>query len=271
MLLEYGANINSVTDFPYTPLTGAIAGKQIEIARLLLNRGANVNIPAATSNSPILVACASMPQLVPDLLRHGAKLGTWGDWALSAALQNKHPELVTPLLKEIERQGSKPGWGALKAALEFRPDLVPILLARGASVHETPSQPNSRLMGDSLLWYALHFGHKDLIVPLLGAGANVNAHHGDTTPLVEALGQGAETVKLLLDRGADPNAIVGAGQTPLILAAQTGNVEATRLLLEHGAKVDGEGRFRHTPLYFARRHKQSEIVALLEQAGGHER
>ena len=72
------------------------------------------------------------------------------------------------------------------------------------------------------------------------------------------------------DNGADPNKASGYNPLPLSLAAQAGNVEAARLLLLHGADVNGRGHLPHTPLYFARKHKQAEMIALLQKAGGKE-
>jgi ankyrin repeat protein len=44
-----------------------------------------------------------------------------------------------------------------------------------------------------------------------------------------------ETMRLLLDAGADPDAQQKGGFTPLHEAAHTDDVEMARLLLEHGA------------------------------------
>ena len=181
------------------------------------------------------------------------------------AIQNHHPELVTLLLPYVAHQQN--GWGhsALQAALQYQPDLVPLLLTRGALAQETPRSSSS------LLWQAAHNGCRTLIAPLIRAGANVNTSYNGTTPLLEAAEKDAEAVRLLLDAGADPNTAVGSGQTPLIAAAQAGNVETIRLLLAHKAEVDGEGKLRHTPLYYAQRHKRPDVIALLQQANGHER
>jgi ankyrin repeat protein len=51
--------------------------------------------------------------------------------------------------------------------------------------------------------------------------------------------------RLLLERGADINALSETRSTPLHLAAQDGRIEVVRVLLKHGANVvaeDGRGR-----------------------------
>ena len=51
-----------------------------------------------------------------------------------------------------------------------------------------------------------------------------------------------EKVRLLLSKGADPNARSKQGQTPLLIAASTdGNLETVKLLLEKGADLKKAG------------------------------
>ena len=74
----------------------------------------------------------------------------------------------------------------------------------------------------------------------------------DQMPLHTAAFRGrVEDVKLLLERGADPNAKDNAGRTPLHFAAFRGHVEIVKLLLERGADpwiADNDGRI---PLDYA--------------------
>jgi ankyrin repeat protein len=82
---------------------------------------------------------------------------------------------------------------------------------------------------------------------LMELGANVNARSDDgRTPLMIAAGAAGatDTVKLLIDRGADVNAIgpsIFGPATPLVYAALAGNAEAFRLLVAAGADVQKAG------------------------------
>jgi hypothetical protein len=60
-----------------------------------------------------------------------------------------------------------------------------------------------------------------------------------TTALVAAAGEDKlETVRLLLDAGADPSLAAGDGVTPLMQAAGNGQLEVLWLLLGRGAAAD---------------------------------
>ncbi len=88
--------------------------------------------------------------------------------------------------------------------------------------------------------------HKDSMLPVieqfLQDGEDVNAVHGNLTPLMMAIGtESVETVKMLLDHGADPNLKVGDDQeTPLWHASASRQFSflsftITKLLLKAGA------------------------------------
>ena len=83
-------------------------------------------------------------------------------------------------------------------------------------------------------------GHTETVKLLLDKGADVNMKTDNGyTALIEASENGhIEIVKLLLDKGADVNAKDNGGNTPLILASMCGRIEVVSMLLENGADVN---------------------------------
>ncbi len=84
-------------------------------------------------------------------------------------------------------------------------------------------------------------GHKEIVELLLEKGANVNAvGQGGSTVLhhaVSAKNCQVEIVKTLIEKGGDVNVADEGGYTPLHCAAFNGHKEIVEFLLEKGAKV----------------------------------
>ena len=78
---------------------------------------------------------------------------------------------------------------------------------------------------------------------LLEKGAEPDAKDVDgRTPLSWAAGGGHEAVvKLLLEKSAEPEAKDNRGQTPLLWAAEKGHEAVVKLLLEKGAAPGSKG------------------------------
>jgi ankyrin repeat protein len=127
------------------------------------------------------------------------------------------------------------------------------LLGLGAALLVTSACDEKR--ADSPLIQAARTGSLDTITRLLDAGADVNlpgptGDDWDATPLQHAiLARQPGAVRLLLDRGADPNRVAGPhAPSPLLLAAGDTDPTFVNLLLAHGANPAIEGESGVTPL-----------------------
>jgi len=84
---------------------------------------------------------------------------------------------------------------------------------------------------------------------------------GGFTPLHTAAIEGnTEIIALLIENGADKNALCDSYMTPLHWAAREGNVEAVRFLVECGVSVDSPGFMGETPLLTAAKSGKMETV-----------
>ena len=102
---------------------------------------------------------------------------------------------------------------------------------------------------------------------LVESGADVNTPSGNAqrvAPLHSAAAaQDVEIARLLLERGADPNARQAGGFTPLHTAGENGQIEIIRLLLEHGANPAVQAADGKSPADLARERGFEEAVNLL--------
>jgi beta-lactamase regulating signal transducer with metallopeptidase domain len=213
--------------------------------------------------------------------------------ALGMANRSDLSARVSALLDGSQRRG-RAGWrptaSALSVAFLVVLTLAPVravTLARkqtAASAQTPGSQSNTtgnRVASglDRALVRAAAAGDISGIDELLRAGANVNCivRYGEFgSPLIGAVKKGRlDAVRLLLDRGADPNLAPGfvnlarlGDRTPLIKAAEQGHVEIVSLLLDRGAIIDWiEPGGHQNALILASEKGRLEVVKLLVARG----
>jgi ankyrin repeat protein len=150
---------------------------------------------------------------------------------------------------------------------ECKFEAAELLLKRGANVNSTDSY------GSSPLYLAVCCKNAKLsfIEHLIRKGADVNYKnkHDGLTSLHHASSSGSVGLaKLLIDKGADVNALDNKGTTPLILAVEKNSLPIAKLLLERGADVNLRDKHKKNAMSYAKGifTKKKEMIQLLQNA-----
>lgn len=247
ILLKNGADPNTGNEEQGTALHAAAWKGHLPIVRALLNAGAN-----PVSNS--------------------ARFGT----CFRAAVLQGHDSVIQTLTElggdrvhAIKKEESQ----IAMAIDRGDPAAVNKWLCRGADVNCTVYEMASSTLvrSYSLLQKASLLGSPDVVAILLDRGADVNAEGGKFgfgTVMIAAASRGHSLIiQILLQFGADINAVDQRHGTALIAACERGDLENVRLLLEVGADVNIDTGVRGTAYTAASRLNKEAIVRMLEEAG----
>jgi ankyrin repeat protein len=268
-----------------TALHEAVARRDEAMTETLLEAGAPADPPDVLGLTPLLLAAQSgHVGLVRRLLAAGANpkaVDADKTGALSAAVASGKVGCVEVLLQAgVKLPGGKKHNLLARAAKRGNAAIVEVLARAGAPV-DAPDQ-----FGNTPLIETAEAGHVAVVQRLIALGADVNHrnNHGETALIRGAtlgvsvmqyeavrkrddplLYRKVEMARVLLDAGADVNAVSNHGQGALAMAAFSQNEPLVRFLLDRGADPS-LGDVGGTPLNLARQHGFApELIARLEQ------
>ena len=270
-LLPSGASVTALDLAPETPASGdpertnssgrttlpalslAVSHNNIEMARMLISRGADVNARDEFLGPLASGVMKGQLEMVNLLLDAGANVnGIVGDHMcpLGCAVLRDDPEMVRLLLA----RGADPTNGFTMAMAHNKPEIQKLLKEH---------------VGTDLLDLA-EAGETSILRSRLEKGqlADTRNQHGTTPLMVAARAGQIETVRELIEAGADVNAITNYGATPLLFAIPRSHVDIVRILIEHGAFVAVSDDTAINPMLAACRTGHLEMINLIVDAGG---
>ncbi|XP_078269336.1 ankyrin 3b isoform X7 [Rhinoraja longicauda] len=295
--------VNRTTESGFTPLHIAAHYGNINVATLLLNRGAAVDFTARNDITPLHVASKrGNANMVKLLLDRGSQIEAKtrdGLTPLHCAARSGHEQVVEMLLDRGAPILSKTKNGLSPLHMATQGDHlnsvklllhhdVPVddvtndyLTALHVAAHcghykvakvlmEKKANPNAKaLNGFTPLHIACKKNRIKVMDLLLKYGASIQAvTESGLTPIHVAAFMGhTNIVTQLMQRGASPNTTNVRGETALHMAARAGQADVVRLLVQNGALVEAKAKDDQTPLHIASRLGKADIVQQLLQHG----
>lgn len=233
-LIDRGADVNALTVEMTTPLMQASLAGQIEIARMLIAKGADIEARNSHGRTALILVGRERGDVETArlLLDAGADI--------NAADRSQD----TPL--------SLSAWRGFARLVDF-------LLDRGAALPEDGGQ---RLQ---IFFHSLAKGLDKLFDRLLAAGVDLSRKDSLQGTALHAAADGGSghILETLLEKKLDVNLRDRNGWTPLHRACERGRTQAAALLIARGARLDERTLSGETPYNLACNEQNTEVVSLL--------
>jgi len=229
VLIDAGADVSAANRVGATPMLEAVVNGNAAIIEMLLQHGANANATvSATGDTPLMLAARTgIVDAVRVLLDNGADVNAAENWGRTTPLMWAVTENHTEVAKLLIDRG---------ANLEARTVYVPPGTGRGFE----GTLPRER--------------RPEEVGPVVYAS-------GEFTPLLIATRDGRmEAVKVLVEAGADVNAITADGKNGIGLAIFNGSYDIASYLVDQGADVNQADAQRFTPLFWAAERRNMETA-----------
>ncbi|MEM7385394.1 MAG: ankyrin repeat domain-containing protein [Verrucomicrobiota bacterium] len=264
------------------PLHAASGSGQLEVAAFLLKNGADIDLRYDDRTSIDIAAAAGHLKICELLVAHGADL----EGSLVRALEQRRQAVARFLLKSgagVKGWGKLP-WGydknkwlngtalGMACSQKLSPELVQAILDRGADPDQYMRGSSSGLGGTkgvTALHLALKRADLETVRILLEAGADprLPSGKGGAPPVHIALASVPEAVDLLLAKGAVLTDLSESDGNLLHAAVRAREMDWIARGLEAGIDIDAVDIHGQTPLHLVMYPQTLELAKALLEAG----
>jgi len=248
-LLERGADINHISILG-SALHSAAFNNDAKMAKFLIESGINVNLKDSYGWTAIFWPCTT---------------------AFKQGKEKSRLEIVKLMILNgvnLDDKVNRDRQTLLSWAIENKhPNIISILIDKGVDVNFENLQSSTALPG--LLIMAIRSNNLQIVNLLIQAKVNINARDDKGfTALIYASQLGyAEIVDRLLTAEVDINVQISEGSTALMRASKFNHIEIVQKLIAAGAHVNTQTNTGHTALMIASQFNHVEIVQMLIAAG----
>ena len=253
--LDEGFDPNKKDEHALTCLNLAIKNGNYNIAKLLIDKKAEINSRTPQGDSPLMLLLKTGidEALAKGLIKRGAEVNIrnyWGSSPLLLAISNNYPKNIVNLI--INKKANitirnNNGLTPLHASIiRGEKELIEILLNKNANINALDNDGNTPFQ------MAVKNGKEFLSWFIDKVNVMTKDDSGDSLlHIAISVGADIDTIKLLLVKGIPLNQKNLSGNTPFIIALKKQDVAVSKLLLDSGADLFIENKKKETPMSIA--------------------
>lgn len=271
LLLSQGENVNVRCVDGHTALSRAAWRGHADIVDLLLQAGAEIDTSTAADTSPVILAAKYghkevVLRLIPECISHGGAIKLMDD-IVYTALSRGYGDIVEAIVNAgliVEFKGNKQFSSLFLEAAASGQSKLIEIMLRHGADVNVTDEA-----GKTPLMLAVESGHKEIVELLIrqNAAIDMRDQHGHTALFRAAHVGNFDIASLLINAGSDVQIKSEYGNTPLILAVDAGNEEIARLLINQGVEIDAFNKAGDNALIVAMRRSDKNIARILLDNG----
>ncbi|CAB0042261.1 unnamed protein product [Trichogramma brassicae] len=275
------------------PLHLALKLKKYDLAKLLMEAGADATASGAEGATPLHILCKQVtdPHEEPfaDLFKHCKERNqtlrvnaqdALGNTPLHVFAQRGLVGPTQDTIRFLLRRGADVNLANNEGTtplhiickVHYDPGHYERDFLLSCDIYNWPLEINAQdHSGNTPLHLSLHNSCRNVTYSLLENGANPNlANKKGMTPLHSALTKNnidSDLIATMLRKDGDPNLADEQGMTPLHLAVKMKNQDSIEMMLERGGNLNSANKKGMTPFHFALEENNEDLIMMLLRKG----